>query len=84
MRRQFKGCKVKIYVSPVMEERIVRFCERYNMSFAEGCNVLLNANLESWEQDKGYAQGDNARPKQEKIGYSALPKTGADGKRYLK
>ena len=83
MRRQYKGCKVKIYVSPVMEERITRFCERYNMSFAEGCNIILNANLESWEKDKGYVQGDNARPKPEYPRPGDF-RTAPDGKRYMK
>lgn len=83
MRKQYKGCKVKIFVSPTMEERIIHFCDRYNISFSEGCNVLLNANLETWEKDMAFCQGDNARPKLDKPRPGDM-KIGPDGRRVMK
>lgn len=77
-----KPVKIKMAIQPVVAERLDHFCERFHCSFVEAAHIVLNENLKLWEEGVYLAQGDN-RP-QEKVGYSALPKTGPDGKRYLK
>lgn len=83
MRKQFKGCKVKIWVSPITEEKVTHICEATNMEFTEAINVMLNNNLETWLSYFQAVKTENPLNKQDK------PRPGSfvianDGKRYMK
>lgn len=83
MRKLYKGRKVKVWVSPITEEKIDHICEATNMDFVEAMNVMLNNNLEVWLSYFSAVQTPDPRHPVEK------PRPGSftianDGKRYMK
>ena len=83
MRKLYKGRKVKVWVSPITEEKIEHICEATNMDFVEAMNVMLNNNLEVWLNYFNAVK--TADPRNPVV--NPRPgdmKTAPDGKRYMR
>lgn len=83
MRKVYKGRKVKIWVSPITEEKIEHLCESTNMSFVEAICVVLNNDLTTWNNYFDAVKTADPRNPVDKPRPGSFV-IGNDGKRYMR